>query len=861
MGKRKKSKKVQHNSRGYIPTRQNATSALNTQEKSLELWQHDISLHKIGAALSNTTNGVLSLDFFDTLVARLCNQPTDLFSVVGEHLRERHLLAMDLSPTEFRELRKSAEGKARQNSFWDRGYTEVTLADIYAELVPHVVTDVQKACEIELNIEKELCFINPNVESLVHYATSLGHRVCILSDMYLRSDSIIEIAEHNGFDTSKLCFVATSCEFNNGKTSGFLFKLAMKQLGVGPDKIFHLGDNLDADVQGALKADVKGYHYYRSTEESDYVFAAESRLCENDTTALGMNSVRTLVERTDNPNHNPFLQAGRFTIGPILSNWADWCVWELKKRGIKQVFALMREGRILAQMLKNSAIAMGVDLSVTELFVSRQSTHLGSVCEATTKAIAERVYSRTVGEIFDSFGLYAKEYGFPDHIVKQEITSTEMLHTIVRAISSGKIKEVVEQKSAKARAEFIAYFKPLLNEKHVAMIDLGWAGTIQRNIAKMLEFENIEVTCEGFYVATSLAASHVFTQGTTIHGYLSNFNNHAAFSKLLFRSPEIIEQTVSAPIGSTIGYAIDAQGAATPILEENHATHSEQLKRGTVQKGILDYQTAWLNIATRKKIFSPNTPFSSFYKNNIQHIKNGTRALTHRLIAYPTQNEATSLGCLHHDDGLYSKAVTMISHPAKQAILENDGYQKMMRSPKTYWPQGVLAQSNQTIVKQIATGIENVKFHDALGKRLSIGDYTERHPVLSSSYIAHIAIHTDDWVYYFIDINCPNCTTVFEERLKGTFSIDKLIGCPHCGAIYRLNYHEIQKYFTLHKNMLLGDDILEIESKMGTIRDDIGFSTSTTKDIPLLATLANTFTVSSISKLICTALTQDEDFK
>lgn len=829
-------------------------------ERELFSWKSDPLLRKVGSLLTRQRNAVLSLDFFDTLVCRLSNHPADVFTVLASKLSAQECLCAPFSPTAFREIRKAAEAKARQKAFWRIGTTEVSIRDIYEELHPEVVTDIAKAIATEIETEIDFCFINPQVESLLHYAVSLGHRVCILSDMYLSSSDLRRIAQGCGMDTSQISLIATSSEHGKGKTSGYLYQYAMAQLQISRNQFFHLGDNEDADVIGAQKSDVQGFHYAPSDDTVSRIFLEESRFYQGSRFPLGHNAIRTLAIQSDAVHSCPHTYAGCFTLGPLLTHWSDWCVDELHRKGIKQVFALMREGRLLATMLRNSARAMNIELNVEELFVSRQSTHLASVGAATSDTIADRIYARTVGEIFAGFGMNAESLGFPKQTANRPVQSVEMLQTLVKFFSSGQLKAQVEQNSAVARRAFMDYFLPKLTEKRIALVDLGWAATIQRNITRILEIEGVQVECHGLYLSTSSAAAHVLKQRTQVQGYLSDFGDQPLLTDTLTRSPEIIEQTVSAPLGSTLSYE-KINGVMTPVLETVQVSDEEQQNRTAVQHGILRYQKTWLHIATRKQLFSSEHKSASMYQLGKDNLRCCSRSLIHRLIGYPTKEEAHTLGGFHHDDGLHTNSMHPVAAASKRAILERFGYGEMMKSPKAYWPQGVLALSDATAIRHLAVGTQ---FHQSikdLGKIHSVETLYKRHLSLTSDDITDIRIDADDWLYYSIYIRCPKCGNDYQTKTTGTYTVIVPVGCPHCEEVYNLTYSAVQEFFQRNHPQLLDANITSLEKAVNTLREELNLSNSGHPDLPVLATISNAYTANSISKTVVEMMTKQREKK
>ena len=91
------------------------------------LWQRDESLKEAGARLAKKNSGirVVSFDFFDTLVSRVCGEPNDLFIEAGRQLAARGLFVRPLAPMEFFSARIAADERARKNAARKGQFTEI----------------------------------------------------------------------------------------------------------------------------------------------------------------------------------------------------------------------------------------------------------------------------------------------------------------------------------------------------------------------------------------------------------------------------------------------------------------------------------------------------------------------------------------------------------------------------------------------------------------------------------------------------------------------------------------------------------------------------------------------------------------
>lgn len=167
---------------------------------------------------------IISFDLFDTLILRKCLYPTDAFNLV--------------KPLPFKHSRIMLEKKAREVGNL-KGVVEIDYDSIY-KMLPQ--SDFLKSKELE--VEKDLIYINEPIREILDYAKSIGKFVILASDMYMKKDFLESIMKENGIEYDKFYL---SSELNATKHSGELYKLIKKDF---PDKtILHIDDRKDLCIK------------------------------------------------------------------------------------------------------------------------------------------------------------------------------------------------------------------------------------------------------------------------------------------------------------------------------------------------------------------------------------------------------------------------------------------------------------------------------------------------------------------------------------------------------------------------------------------------------------------------------------
>lgn len=161
---------------------------------------------------------VISFDIFDTLIIRpTLAIPSDLFD--------------KLSTTPgFKSARIEAERIARTQSTKE----DITLAEIYKVLMPTASDEeLRQAMEREIDAEMKVCKANKPALTFFNKVKESGKRIIIISDMYLKTDTVRLILTNCGYDLTNVHNYVSS-EYGLTKRSGNLFKKVLEIESVSP---------------------------------------------------------------------------------------------------------------------------------------------------------------------------------------------------------------------------------------------------------------------------------------------------------------------------------------------------------------------------------------------------------------------------------------------------------------------------------------------------------------------------------------------------------------------------------------------------------------------------------------------------
>jgi predicted HAD superfamily hydrolase len=663
------------------------------ETNSLMLWQRDESLREAGARLAETKSGirVVSFDFFDTLVSRVCGEPNDLFIEVGRQLAARGLFVRPFTPMEFYSVRIAADERARKNAARQGCFPEIKLADIYAEL-KNVVTDAEAACQLEFDLERTYCYLNPAVASLVQHAKALGYKVAVISDTYFTAAQLQQLLRENDFPPSLFDLFLVSCERGNAKWSGQLYQDLLRHFDIHPGELLHFGDNLHADYHASRQFGVQAVHYYKTTTQLDQLLSGEKNLRSSDQHFAGaLNSIRILAARRAESDQDAF-RDGAFVFGPVLARYADWCVEKFKAANVRTVLALMREGELLGELVRRSAAAAKIDLKIMTCFTSRRATARAAMSELTPAGALELLEGSstvTLQSVLEVLGLgeeIARQ--FDPKSLRKPMPTPESINELLKLLfENPRIRELIEAGRKESFDLAFAYLSSLIGgEDNVGILDLGWGGSIQRNITRVLRRGGCKIRTVGCYLARTRKSGRLALDGDEVHAFMEQEWS---------RSTILPELAITSPVGSTNSYERDASGAIRPVLGAYELSSAEQLVKARLRDGILEFQSFWLKLRRQKK-YSPET---------LADMDQQTASIFYRLLEYPSKAEADRLGVLTHDENYFGESFSApLCDDQTPRHLQRDGVQAVFQAARCYWPQGVVARNNPRLITALRSG-------------------------------------------------------------------------------------------------------------------------------------------------------------
>lgn len=413
--------------------------------------------------------------------------PADLFQLVEQYCKN---MGMPIS-SGFAQKRREAESNGNQETG-----RHLKLAEIYDRLHPHFGTYTDELMALEVKMELMGCQPNPKCVEWFNRCVMEGRTVVLISDMYLPSEIIASMLNKCGIRGYSKLYV--SCEYGAKKGDGSLFRIVLDELNIRPSQLIHIGDNRRSDVLAPLKMGIRAI--WRRNDQK-WICRVPKTVKRGD--ELAYRTLQACI-RNASQGMTEYEKMGCKLFGPQLYGFTLWLEECLKRDEIRDAYFMARDG----YMLKRAFDEMRIEGVRTHYFYcSRRAFQLPLLRNSTDfqdtnilwgykKKITVRGLLFQLGLAPDEFAGVCGKFGLDiDHVYPiEDFTHSEKIECFYNSIRN----KVVEN-AASEYVSLMKYFESLHMPEKVALIDIGFLGTIQNSFKQCIHQSPLEKTVYGYY--------------------------------------------------------------------------------------------------------------------------------------------------------------------------------------------------------------------------------------------------------------------------------------------------------------------------------------------------------------------------
>jgi predicted HAD superfamily hydrolase len=563
---------------------------------------------------------VVSFDLFDTLLVRRIHDPDLVKLPVARYIADlagRQGLSWNWRKVQQRrdaiEQRHRAETGRKfvdHEACYPRFMAEL-LGEIFQSSFDDVLLD--KVTGYELAMENRMLVPRQLLVDWITELAQAGKRIFIISDMYMPATHLRQLVRHAGLD-ELVEEVVSSADTFLAKASGKAYPMMAEKYRLRPAAWLHVGDNPFSDGLRAEEAGIEamivrdpgedqrksiGKRYYNYSDGRPFW---RGRLLQQLMAPL----------EAENQPRSPLYTEGYNFLGPLIGVFVQQIAKLCREKEITKVFFLSREGWTFQRYWEKALPLLNPagDLPDTHyLYVSRMAL-AGASCayQGLIKTNADIAFLpsgnrdfRDVCRIFgldpDRFVSHLSAYGLQADTCLSPVHegyNPENRQNFDALLEDRDFQGEVKRQTRPTNEAMQRYFAEagLFDHKNVAIVDIGWLGTIQRFLFEAIAHRPDCPTCFGLLFGATRGIPYPESDKNTITGIMYDRNRFDLAASTLYYAQDIFEEACRAPHPTLNGYKLTEAGFDLEFRQtEDEIGKAEQVQDGyfaPLQQGIID---------------------------------------------------------------------------------------------------------------------------------------------------------------------------------------------------------------------------------------------------------------------------------
>lgn len=515
-------------------------------------------------------SAIASFDVFDTVLTRRVGAPNSVVEILARRLEREK--SIPVSASGFAASRRRQEKTLKQLLGRHPG-----LREIYQRVAAGFSVDISLSEEwatAEEDVERELVVAVPGAHRMLSEARAAGDRVVFISDTPHTEKFVTELLVTHEL-ASPQEHVFTSSERGVSKSSGGLFDLVRDLVEMAPS-YRHVGDNETSDLAAALAEGWDGrvapggrLTKYERVLES---YSAETSLF---TSWLAGASRVARLEAREQGVPKPLADVATGALAPLLVGYSLWVVAQARLRGIKRLYFVARDGRVMLDVARHMIGHLAPDLELRYLYGSRQAWTLGASAysEEVLKHWTWLKSEHTARSALARFKLTPEQvHGcspFPFTAPGQvdRLLTAQERSTLTERLQQEPLVSLVRAEAQRAADLAMEYLRQegLCDGVPTALVDAGWGGRAASAFDVLVEAAGGTQATHLVMGITGSAADARARAGVDLVPWL--FDEQTYPGSVRLRAPHVLVEMFCADItGRTMGYQRTEEGVV-PVLQ------------------------------------------------------------------------------------------------------------------------------------------------------------------------------------------------------------------------------------------------------------------------------------------------------
>lgn len=378
---------------------------------------------------------------------------------------------------------------------------------------------------------------------------------------------------------------------------------------------------------------------------------------------------------------------------PVLISYVIYILKDAQRRGIQRLYFLSRDGYIMYKIAEVICNKYKIKIDCRYLYVSRlvlreplyfidKNEAMKYFCEYGVR-VSPKIVLKRAGI---SCEMQDKILNEIDVKFKEKLLTKDELIILGEKLKNNEcfIKEALEHSKSKYKIIYEYFVQEGLTEnRDYAIVDVGWLGSMQRNIRQILSYAGDNRTLCGYYFG-------MFENGKVEDGEYNCFYFSKEFnsSRRVFFNNNLFECMCSANHGMTVGYKKNNNNSISAVFSNQELKWNVNLQLNTVEKftELFVSENEWNNIL-------------------IDKLSNLTQKLLKSFMIFPSIHEATVYGSIPFaDDPSESYMLNLAEKLTNEELWQYNIFYKIYRNiflknkqikyNESFWINGTIKLSN-----------------------------------------------------------------------------------------------------------------------------------------------------------------------
>ena len=563
---------------------------------------------------------IISFDLFDTLLVRRIHDPDLVKLPVARFIAAlAEKTEINIGWQNVQGLRDKIEQQQRAETGKKFDDHEACYPLFMQELLQTIFKDqfsesvLDEVTRYELFMENSMLVPRQQLVDWIKELKDQGKRIFIISDMYLPATHMKVLVEHAGL-LEYVEDVISSADTFLAKASGKGYEYIQKKYSLPKKQWIHVGDNSFSDGMRAVEFGIDAL-IINDPRENQRKSIAKRYINYSDGRPFWRGrALQQLMAPLEGENciQTALYNEGYNFLGVLIGSFVQEIVERCRDNSIGKVFFLSREGWTFKNYWEKAVPFLYPSAELPEieyLYVSRMAL-AGACCAhqglTTTNASIAFLPSgnrdfRDVCRIFSfaaaPFVAHLQEHGLEldsclSHV--HDGYDPENRKKFDAMLGSSKFQDEVRRQTLPANQALQLYLEDIgfFDHKNVAVIDIGWLGTIPRFFYEAIEHRSDCPKCFGYLFGATRGIPYPPSDKNFIEGIVYDRDRFDLPPTALFYVRDLIEEARRAPFPTLNGYKLTEEGYELEFRktddEIGRAEQQQDSHFAPLQQGIID---------------------------------------------------------------------------------------------------------------------------------------------------------------------------------------------------------------------------------------------------------------------------------